>query len=1226
MQRDSFEFIQRGKVLIVRRKFQEAARVCRLGLLAHPSLVEGRLVLGMALMALAKYDEVLGEMRIALEREPKNALCLLLKGEALFRKGEHQQALEVLDRARALDPKNDKIARVVEEVRAEWRQRAVRGDDWSEGPGGVVEVTDTKVYPAVMNPASSDDQLPSFEPETLELEGQDLEEISEEESRDTEDTFVDDDPLARAARKGARAAAPIAAAATDRPRPRPRVPTTLGPPPPTLGLTPGLDLDAAPTPPPLLTAPAPSRRRPASPWEDDEDSDAAATGEIGGLSGEIILTSGEIVIEPPSEVRPTEPPPSAREPRPAARLPTREPPPPAEPRPAAPAREPARLPTREPVAPREPPIRPSDSDQSRSLHGELETRPFVSPHREPVREERPVVATVDEPRGPPSGGITVVRERSAPIAEAPRPRAAEPARAQRTRWTWQRRLATGIVLGLALLLGAGGGWLWHRARSVARQRAEAMAHLASGAYPRFRNAVDLLARLAADRPDDSTAEAELSLARAIGALEFGDPLGPATTQAGGPLGELVEAYRALVADDLVTAERRVRVFRELVSRARPGAPAPIGRAAYLLGRVALLRWDAAEASRAFTEALAAAPDDAFAARGLAVANARMGDLDRAQQILDALLAKRRDLPLAVIERVRLQLVRGIGLESLGETLDKLLASPLGPNELTRVRLLAVELATVRGERERARAQLKEVAQEALGDSPRLRLAEDQARLAHAALAADVAGLARSAALRALDHVPSHHAARLSLAAALLAEGQPGPARAEVEKMLAALRAGRTSDPSLEAEALVVRARARHALGETTLARRDLQAAATLVPNLLSVRLSSLRFDAMLGGAAAGRAAKAARQLLGEQGPVPDLLETLGLAEIATGQSTARSDLERAAAESPQTFEARLALARLLREEGRHADALKLLREAAEAAPRHFAVLAALGSALVDVGDLVEARKIVPPALAEAATDPGLLMVAVELEIAPGGTPERARALLERARAAGVAPSKLLRVSAQAALAAGRPREAFRLASQLASARPDDAGAQALAYEAFAATAPEARRIEKLEKRLNKKFARAPELLLVRARLAAQAGLSQPELALAASRALRTARFPPRVVAEALTLLGRAYYEAGDLARAAAAFDDARAEDQGSAEAHYYLALVLIELERTEDARRALEQAVTRQGTFAPAHLELARILKRGGDRDGARRAYDSYLRLVPAGELADTARQERSQL
>jgi tetratricopeptide (TPR) repeat protein len=82
--------------------------VCRLGLLANPSLVEGRLVLGMALMALGRYDDVLAEMRVALEVEANNVLATLLKGEALFYKGDHEQAKEVLERAQKLDPKNDK--------------------------------------------------------------------------------------------------------------------------------------------------------------------------------------------------------------------------------------------------------------------------------------------------------------------------------------------------------------------------------------------------------------------------------------------------------------------------------------------------------------------------------------------------------------------------------------------------------------------------------------------------------------------------------------------------------------------------------------------------------------------------------------------------------------------------------------------------------------------------------------------------------------------------------------------------------------------------------------------------------------------------------------------------------------------------------------------------------------------------------------------------------------
>jgi len=60
---DSLDFVQRGKVSIVRRQYAEAVKICRLGLLAHPTLLEGRLVLGMALTALERWDEVLAEMR-----------------------------------------------------------------------------------------------------------------------------------------------------------------------------------------------------------------------------------------------------------------------------------------------------------------------------------------------------------------------------------------------------------------------------------------------------------------------------------------------------------------------------------------------------------------------------------------------------------------------------------------------------------------------------------------------------------------------------------------------------------------------------------------------------------------------------------------------------------------------------------------------------------------------------------------------------------------------------------------------------------------------------------------------------------------------------------------------------------------------------------------------------------------------------------------------------------
>ena len=110
------EFVQRGKVLIVKREFQEAVKVCRLGLLSAPGDLEGRLVLAMALMALGRYDEVLAEMRVAAELSSDNAMVYLLRGEALLYKERYVDALHTLVRAQELDPCNAKIDKLIDEV------------------------------------------------------------------------------------------------------------------------------------------------------------------------------------------------------------------------------------------------------------------------------------------------------------------------------------------------------------------------------------------------------------------------------------------------------------------------------------------------------------------------------------------------------------------------------------------------------------------------------------------------------------------------------------------------------------------------------------------------------------------------------------------------------------------------------------------------------------------------------------------------------------------------------------------------------------------------------------------------------------------------------------------------------------------------------------------------------------------------------------------------------
>ncbi|HEY5938172.1 MAG TPA: hypothetical protein VIU61_26155, partial [Kofleriaceae bacterium] len=92
------DFVTRGQALVSAGQFQEAVKVCRLGLLGRPTTVEGRVVLGQALLALKRFDEVLAEMRVALELDHSSVAAQVLKAEALLRKGDAHGAMDVLQR------------------------------------------------------------------------------------------------------------------------------------------------------------------------------------------------------------------------------------------------------------------------------------------------------------------------------------------------------------------------------------------------------------------------------------------------------------------------------------------------------------------------------------------------------------------------------------------------------------------------------------------------------------------------------------------------------------------------------------------------------------------------------------------------------------------------------------------------------------------------------------------------------------------------------------------------------------------------------------------------------------------------------------------------------------------------------------------------------------------------------------------------------------------------
>jgi tetratricopeptide (TPR) repeat protein len=110
------DFVTRGQALVASGQFQEAVKVCRLGLLGRPTTVEGRIVLGQALLALKRFDEVLAEMRVALDLDRTSAPAQVLKGEALLRKGDVAAAIEQLKKAQSLAPGEPRVKQLLDEA------------------------------------------------------------------------------------------------------------------------------------------------------------------------------------------------------------------------------------------------------------------------------------------------------------------------------------------------------------------------------------------------------------------------------------------------------------------------------------------------------------------------------------------------------------------------------------------------------------------------------------------------------------------------------------------------------------------------------------------------------------------------------------------------------------------------------------------------------------------------------------------------------------------------------------------------------------------------------------------------------------------------------------------------------------------------------------------------------------------------------------------------------
>jgi len=146
------DFVSRGQALVAAGQFQEAVKVCRLGLLGRPTTVEGRVVLGQALLALKRFDEVLAEMRVALELDHTSVAAQVLRAEALLRKGDTAPAIEALHKARQAAPGDPRILQLLGEAEQGSARQSV-----SHPAVNFVGSGDTKHYPG-HSPGGQDEE------------------------------------------------------------------------------------------------------------------------------------------------------------------------------------------------------------------------------------------------------------------------------------------------------------------------------------------------------------------------------------------------------------------------------------------------------------------------------------------------------------------------------------------------------------------------------------------------------------------------------------------------------------------------------------------------------------------------------------------------------------------------------------------------------------------------------------------------------------------------------------------------------------------------------------------------------------------------------------------------------------------------------------------------------------------------------------------------------------
>ena len=1226
------DFVTRGQALVSAGQYQEAVKVCRLGLLGRPTTVEGRVVLGQALLALKRYDEVLAEMRVALELDHGSTPAQVLKGEALLRKGDPHGALEVLQRARTLSPADPKIAGLLSEVQHAMGRPAVTAIHPAVGFVGGTESTkhyprptegtadqdlgedlgDTVGYPRPASLAVPQAKPKPVRPAAVSAPARGDRSGTVEVDPDIDGVELDDDfgdvaappRLGRAAGQDARKPGQVAS----RSAPAPGKPassagrSSLGQQRPVKPLQKAdissIELDDDE----VMDVEETSAHQPARKPEP-----ARKPGPATAVRNAIKLPSGPLDAYPaPAANRPAEPPAALAPPAHLAqmlanapRMTQMGPPPP--------------LPQPPPPPPRHNPLGGAPTVVSALPPPPLQfaqPMPYSPAAARPTEigpAQQPTAAA--DPRRPNMFGY----ESAASIDPASLSGVKGPRTGQR-RARPRFQLVIWILIG-GLVIGGGvfAGFQIRAIRlrkQIGERRDEAVALAKGDTWKGWIGARDRLAGIAqaSSTPDNL---ATLARTRALVAFEFGDGVADARAAVEGLAGQpgldadLAAAYLALAVSDAKAA-------RSAADRATAGSPTDAA-AQYVSGQAALLAGDTAEAIKNLTKAFERDGRPIYGV-GLAHAYAEASQWKDALTTLDKATAAWRtataadqssspDYPAAVIERGMVLAVSGqitqggpLGNEVRGKLQkvvsegQKSLADQAGGVSPAQVAFADLALAQVDFARNDLTAAQADVRAALAVHYDEQRFAEQAVETLY--MLGELGG-ARAAAEGALSGWPTSSRARIGMAQILLAQGKPADALDIISK---------TSGINELAGALSVRGQIELTLGNLDEARTDFEAALKRSKN----------FEPALAGrlwvhVAEGSVGEAIARIEKLEPPFNPSVASPQLATVYAAvlraqqdpglRDKARAILERVVAGPPgvDVPRAQLELARIYRDIGD----IRSARTAYGEASRRGNDDAKLEGALLQIEDRDPSggRDTLDELIKNAGDTPSsaLLLHGARARMLAGDH-KGAEALLERVdKMTKVTRWMLDRERGRLALRKGDYAGATTALARALETCGDDAETFLLAADVVAADDKQVRLGDRVKQLAPKQLKSRPEAQIVAGKLLLSNGDEALKAYETARIALEVEKASPRRLAQAH--LGRAIaaYNKQDDPAANDALDAALASDPSLYAAYLYAA----DIAKEKDPKQALglaQKAVQYNPDLVDGHLMVGTLAARLGNR------------------------------